>query len=234
MLRVVALTGGSRTSGPSSRRSTRPVASAAAARPAAPPPITSVSTCRWRCRDGRGATGSREHADTGPRGHDQTVNYLDHRCGADRLEPRGRDLHERVRFLDARRVHATWPPLDRGDEPGGLPAGEQRARDRVAREHWTSRPSDTKLMGLDRSIQAPPMSSRRPVTPGAPRPSGRCRPSGGRRVADRVEPPAAARRVHPPLRPRALRVVPMNRKSAHSSSVSASGSAGYARCACPP
>ena len=66
----------------------------------------------------------------------------------------------------------------------------------------SSRPSNVNDSGLERSIASPPTSSR--LTPTAP-------PADTdlvrRRVAQHVEPAAASRRVHPPLRELALRVV---------------------------
>jgi len=86
-------------------------------------------TCRARGDRIRG-----QYADTRSATHAQTVNYVDHRGGPDRLEPRRRDLDERVRLLDTGRVHAARPAGDRRHESADGAGREQCARHSVARE----------------------------------------------------------------------------------------------------
>ena len=57
-----------------------------------------------------------------------------HGRGDDRVEPRLRDLDERVRLLDARREDAAGAAEDRAAERADDPVREQRARERVALE----------------------------------------------------------------------------------------------------
>ena len=181
---------------------------------------------------GRRVAAEASDARTAPDHH--AVDDVHHGRRDDRLEPRLRDLDERVRLLGARREDAARAPEDRAAERGLDPVREDRARDRVAHERRDLLAVERERDRLGAVDRRPTRGVRRAVT-GRPRPEG----STARTRTSPCREPRSNHRRHPATWYQRSANAPlglsrMNRKSAHASSLRASGSEGYAIPAWPP
>ena len=209
----------------------------ATSRPCVPAADDSVSRGACAMHDGRCDGRRRQPPDARPARCHQTVDQLDHR--ARRRSGRTRARRPRRTRSAPRRRPMTTPrgrPRIGERQTTSTPLASSALASVSPSKPSYSRPSNVNRTGRDRSIR-PPASRRRPLMRArSPEPG-----EGDRLLADRVGRDQPVRRVsrsawNQRRQPAAwiqrsrngpLGLSRMNRKSAHSSSDSASGSAGY-------